>query len=101
MISAFCTESSPTQAEEALVSFTRYLRGNMESLNQSDLIPFEHELRHIQNYVNIEKMRFGDRLEVAYNIGCSQFLRAGAVDPAVGGECDSPRRGEKARKAGP
>jgi len=70
----FLYREQPDQAEEALVSFTRYLRGNMESLNQSDLIPFEHELRHVQNYVHIEKMRFGDRVEVVYDIGCIQFF---------------------------
>lgn len=70
----FLYREQPDRAEEALVSFTRYLRGNMESLNQSDLIPFEHELRHVQNYVNIETMRFGDRLTVVYDIGCIQFF---------------------------
>ena len=70
----FLYREQPDRAEEALVSFTRYLRGNMESLNRSDLIPFEHELRHVQNYVNIEKMRFGDRMEVVYDICCAQFF---------------------------
>ncbi len=70
----FLYRESPEKAEEALVSFTRYLRGNMESLNRSDLIPFDHELGHVQNYVDIEKMRFGDRLKVAYDIGAAQFF---------------------------
>ena len=70
----FLYREQPGQAEEALVSFTRYLRGNMESLNQSDLIPFDHELGHVQNYVDIERIRFGDRLKVVYDIGTAQFF---------------------------
>jgi sensor histidine kinase YesM len=70
----FLYRESPEKAEEALVSFTRYLRGNMESLNQSELIPFDHELGHVQNYVDIEKMRFGDRLEVVYDIDAVKFF---------------------------
>ena len=70
----FLYRESPEKAEEALVSFTRYLRGNMESLNQSELIPFDHELGHVQNYVDIEKMRFGDRLEVVYDIDTVKFF---------------------------
>ena len=70
----FLYRESPNKAEEALVSFTRYLRCNMDSLNQSDLIPFEHELRHVKNYIDIEKMRFGNRLKVVYDIGAAQFF---------------------------
>ena len=80
----FLYRESPDRAEEALVSFTRYLRGNMDSLNQSNLIPFDHELRHVQNYVDIEKMRFGNRLRVVYDIGHAQcFVPVLSVQPLV------------------
>ena len=46
----------------------------MDSLTQTDLIPFGQELSHVQNYINIEKIRFGDRLKVDYAIGCTQFF---------------------------
>ena len=35
---------------------------------------FEQELRHIENYVYIEKLRFEDRLRVHYNIKDSNFF---------------------------
>lgn len=70
----FLYRESPKQAEEALVSFTRYLRGNMASLNQMDLIPFEQELNHIKNYVAIEKIRFGTRLNFVFDIDCTNFF---------------------------
>lgn len=70
----FLYRESPAQAEEALVCFTRYLRSNMDSLTQTNLIPFGQELSHVQNYINIEKIRFGDRLKVDFAIGCTQFF---------------------------
>jgi sensor histidine kinase YesM len=80
----FLYRESPDKAEKALVSFTRYLRGNMDSLNQSDLIPFGHELGHVQNYIDIEKMRFGNRLNVVCDIGHVQcFVPVLSVQPLV------------------
>lgn len=70
----FLYRESPEQAEEVLVSFTRYLRANMDSLNQVNLVPFEQELNHLKNYVAIEKIRFGKRLNVVFEIGCMNFL---------------------------
>lgn len=69
----FLYRESPDQAENALVSFTRYLRCNMDSLNQVDLVPFEQELSHLKNYVAIEEIRFGERLKVVFDIGCTRF----------------------------
>lgn len=70
----FLYRESPGQAEEALVSFTRYLRGNMDSLNQTDLVPFTQELDHLKHYIAIEKIRFGERLEVVFELGCTEFF---------------------------
>ena len=70
----FLYRESPERAEQAMISFTRYLRGNMDSLNQIGLIPFEQELNHVQNYVAIEKMRFGNKLTVIFELGCREFL---------------------------
>lgn len=70
----FLYRESPEQAEMALISFTKYLRGNMDSLNQKELVPFMQELNHVNNYVDIEKMRFEEKLKVVFKIGCSQFF---------------------------
>ena len=37
------------------------------------MVPFTDELRHIKAYLNIEKIRFGDRLNVETEIGTSTF----------------------------
>lgn len=61
------------KAQKALDDFTEYLRHNLSSLTQTSLIPFEDELRHIQTYVSLEKVRFNDRLNVVYDIQTTDF----------------------------
>ena len=63
----------PNKAQEALDNFTEYLRHNISSLTQTELIPFEDELRHIETYVSLEEIRFGDRIKVIYDIKVSDF----------------------------
>lgn len=45
----------PEQAIDTINEFTLYLRGNINSLTESDNIPFEKELDHVKHYVLIEK----------------------------------------------
>lgn len=63
----------PSKAQRTLDSFTEYLRANISSLTETKLIPFEDELRHIQTYVSLEKVRFNDRINVEYNIETKDF----------------------------
>ena len=65
--------SDPAQAEAAIIKFSRYLRGNMDSLGTEGAIPFEEELKHTQIYLDLEKMRFEDKLDVRYDIRCTDF----------------------------
>ena len=64
---------NPEEAQKALDNFTEYLRHNLSSLTQTSLIPFTDELRHIETYVNLEKMRFNDRVKVSYDIKVRDF----------------------------
>ena len=61
------------QAQKALDDFAEYLRVNFATLTSTKLVSFDDELKHIQTYVNLEKMRFGDRLNVIYNIEATNF----------------------------
>ena len=61
------------KAQSALDSFTEYLRCNLSSLTETKLIPFEDELKHIQSYVALERMRFGERVKVDYDIQTTDF----------------------------
>lgn len=64
---------NPAKAQEALDDFTEYLRGNLSSLTETRMVPFENELRHIQTYVSLEKLRFNDRLHVNFNVETTSF----------------------------
>ena len=56
-----------------LIAFSKYLRGNMDSISQKYPIPFETELEHIKNYCAIELLRFGDKLNIVYNTDFTDF----------------------------
>lgn len=64
----------PDKAQEGLDAFTEYLRANLASLSKTDLIPFSNELKHIETYLSLEKMRFDERLSIIYDIQTSDFL---------------------------
>lgn len=63
----------PEKAQNSLDDFTEYLRRNLSSLTENNLIPFMDELRHIETYVSLEKMRFNERINVIYDIGAKDF----------------------------
>ena len=63
----------PDKAQKALDDFSDYLRMNLSTLTETKLVSFEDELKHIKTYVELEKMRFNDRLNVIYDIKVSNF----------------------------
>ena len=65
--------NDPAQAEIATVKFSRYLQGNMESLNAEGTVAFEQELKHTEGYLELEKLRFEDKLTVRCDIQCTAF----------------------------
>ena len=71
-ISSLC-ETDALRARDAIDSFARYLRVNLNSLEGDRLVPFAEELEHTRTYLNIEQLRFGDDLQVVYDIGCDDF----------------------------
>ncbi len=64
---------NPNYASELLGDFTVHLRSCIRAMENDDPVPFERELDNIKAYVNIEKMRFGDRLKVVYDIKTTDF----------------------------
>ena len=60
-------------AQTAIDRFSSYLRANIDSLVSEDLAPFSKELEHVKNYLDLEKLRFDDELEIEYDIGPSDF----------------------------
>ncbi|MBQ7161723.1 MAG: histidine kinase [Clostridia bacterium] len=65
--------SDPTKAASAIDDFAKYLRHNMDSITENAPIPFETELKHVRQYVQLQQLRFEDDLDVRYDIECSDF----------------------------
>ena len=63
----------PKKAEQAVIDFSYYLRGNMDSLTHTEPIPFETELAHVKYYCDIELLRFSDKLKIEYDIQEKEF----------------------------
>ena len=83
VIAALCEEDPPLAAE-ATATFSDYLRENMNFADKSSPISFSEELKHIKSYVELEQLRFPDRLKVEYDIRCTAFhVPALSVQPLV------------------
>ncbi len=80
----YLIKRDPKSAEKAVISFSRYLRGNMDSITRKEPIPFTNELEHTKNYCDIELLRFGDKLNVIYDTPVMEFsLPALSLQPIV------------------
>ena len=64
----------PEQARNALGDFSKYLQGNMSALENRRLICFESELRHIETYLKLEKIRLGEKLSILYDVQVRDFM---------------------------
>ena len=77
-------ETDPMLARSMVNSFSEYLRNNLSTLEETGLISFETELSHINTYLDIEKVRFEDTLEIEYDVRCVDFfLPVLTVQPIV------------------
>ena len=77
-------ETNPMRARSMVNFFAEYLRNNLSSLEAPGLISFETEFSHIKTYLEIEKIRFEDSLEIEYDIKCVDFsLPVLTVQPIV------------------
>ena len=95
-IQSFCL-TDPEKAFDTIARFGDYLRQNLGSLDQPNLIPFQQELEHTKVYVGIEMLRF-ESLEVNYDIRDDDFeLPALSVQPLVE---NAIRHGVRIRKRG-
>lgn len=82
-IKSLCIKD-PVTAKNAVGSFAQYLRANMDSLSRNKLIPLEQELRHVENYLYIEKLRFRDKINIVNNFQTKYFgIPALTIQPIV------------------
>ncbi len=64
---SFCYTDSE-KAAKLLTNFSKYLRLTFDVDNHSMMIPLSRELEMIAAYVEIEKARFGDKINIEYHI---------------------------------
>ena len=67
VIAALITEE-PYKAKQLLFDLTDYLRGSFRFENYDGLVPLRDELETVKAYLSIEKARFGERLQIEYDI---------------------------------
>ena len=73
----------PEKAFDLVRNFSLYLRGNFSELDSVTPIRFDEELKHVEYYVNIEKVRFPD-MNIEYEVETTDFvLPALSVQPLV------------------
>jgi two-component system LytT family sensor kinase len=63
------TRTDPGRARDLLVNLSRFFRLNLK--RSGDVSTLEEELAHVRSYLEIEKARFPDRLEVVTQIDAS------------------------------
>ena len=81
-IQALCL-SDPEKAFDVTEKFGTYLRQNIDSLDQPQLIPFEKELEHTRVYSEIEMIRFPS-IRIEYDTQDTDFsVPALTVQPLV------------------
>lgn len=70
----YLCKKDPDIAAEGIEHFSRYLRSNTEFLGETLLVPFTQELKHLEDYLYLEKLRFGERVQVDYELEVTDFL---------------------------
>lgn len=63
----------PQYASDLIFDFSTHLRACIRSMSNDNLVSFSQELENIKAYINIEQMRFGNKLKVVYDIAEDQF----------------------------
>jgi len=61
------TMTNPQEAQKMVQLLSEFMRGSIQQ-DQNSIVSLEEELRHLQLYTDIERVRFGDRLNTEYSI---------------------------------
>lgn len=72
-ISGMC-EYDPAKADETLIMFSRYLRNNIDIMEEDKLETFTKSLEHLEDYIALEKLRFGKKLRFVKKIEVENFM---------------------------
>lgn len=72
-ISGMC-EYAPEKADAALIQFSRYLRSNINVMQNDELEPFLKSLEHLEDYIALEQLRFGDKIHFITELELTEFM---------------------------
>lgn len=72
-ISGMC-KYDPEKADDTIIRFARYLRSNIDIMENDRNIPFTTDLQQLEDYVLLEQVRFGDKIEFYTDIEIDQFM---------------------------
>ena len=61
------------KAKEAIASFSRYLRANLDSLKHTEPVPVEREMEHVRTYLELERASDESRLEYELDVRATGF----------------------------
>lgn len=67
-------ETDPDTAKYALDNFAVYLRDRTNFMGAEYNITFSRELEAVKNFLELEYLRFGDKINVEYNITVTDFI---------------------------
>jgi sensor histidine kinase YesM len=73
-IAELCIDK-PNKAEELTLNLSQYLRSSFDFKQLESLTTLENELELVKAYINIEKARFGARLDVEYDVDANLDIR--------------------------
>lgn len=71
-IQELCAEN-PKKAERAVQDFAIYLRGNLDAMTSTHMIPFDRELEHIRHYLSLEQADPSETFRVEYDLSVRDF----------------------------
>ena len=77
-------KEDPDKAYNKMYDFAKYLRANVDSIGNTEGIGFNEEIDIIKNYVNIEELRYGNRLRMGFDTEYVDFMvPALSIQPLV------------------
>ena len=67
-------KTDPEKAYNGIYDFSRYLRAVLRSLESDGNVPFGEEVSDVRSFINLERLRFGDRIRFCMDIREEGFM---------------------------
>lgn len=73
LISIANMEGNPPETKGAIEDFMKYLGENVGTISEKKPISLDQELGHVETYINLEKLRFKEKLNVSFDVRDRNF----------------------------